>query len=749
MLATMSPEEREAAERMERIAERAEAKARAKARAAAMESSETSGERAQTAPDSQSASSSAAGNDKPAFLSKEERQRLALERVEAKRREAEARRKDEEARRERLRSLMRDAQGTRGSQSAVAPKQHPAEGGLSAEQLQQIKEQYVPGESASRVLSKRVKQMAADRGRANKRKRTFNFEWDESDDTASDADPLYSSRVESNPLFGRGYKAGIDVVEQRAGSHYTDSLMRHRGQPYAHSSSSAARRRRSQSPARRDSSMAQSERDVLAGPSRDIRQHENAALRRLQGAVLGDKKVSQHWSQKSLAEMTERDWRIVREDHDIYVRGKRVPNPARNWDEMSLPAFVMRAIQDMGYVKPSPIQMQAIPAGLRNRDMIGVAETGSGKTCAFVVPLLVLLDRLGPSVRARCADDGPIAVVMAPTRELAQQIEEEMRSLARYTEIRSICIIGGTSLEEQASVIRRGVEVVVATPGRLIDLLEHQYLVFNQCNYVVLDEADRMIDMGFGPQVESVLKNMDEGGNLLKATDEAEVVRQEKLAEEGKAVFRTTIMFSATMPPEVEDLAKKFMRFPAIVRIGDADTGKNRNITQHVYMVGSESAKRAKLEQLLAKSRPPIIVFANAKSNCDLIARQLTQGGHNVCVLHSGKSQAQREANLAGFKDGSYDILVATDVAGRGLDVDNVTHVINYDMATNIERYTHRIGRTGRAGRKGLASTMLTEDDSDMFAELVSYLQSTKADVPRELASHPKVTLEGDDGYLE
>ncbi|GBG23986.1 ATP-dependent RNA helicase ddx23 [Hondaea fermentalgiana] len=421
-----------------------------------------------------------------------------------------------------------------------------------------------------------------------------------------------------------------------------------------------------------------------------------------------------HWSEKTLEEMTDRDWRIVREDHDIYTKGSTVPNPARSWDEMQLPRELRETIRGVGYTRPSPIQMQAIPIGLQRRDIIGVAETGSGKTAAFVVPLAVHLGVQTAEKLASCSEDGPLAVIMAPTRELAQQIGEEARKLT--IDARIAVVVGGNAIQDQINELRRGAYVVVATPGRLLDCLEHRYVVFNQCDYLVLDEADRMIDMGFEPQVHAVIGNM-----------------------RGEADARVTIMFSATMPPAVERLAQKYMKAPAIVRIGDKDSSKNRNIAQQVYFLPSEAKKRDKLTQLIRDSAPPIIVFANSKRGCDVVYEYLQAASVRATVLHGGKAQAQREASLEAFKEKRFDVLIATDVAGRGLDIANVSHVINFEMPTEIERYEHRIGRTGRAGKKGLASTLLTDDDEKMFPPLVRFLRSSKASVPQALASHPAI----------
>ena len=441
-----------------------------------------------------------------------------------------------------------------------------------------------------------------------------------------------------------------------------------------------------------------------------------------------------HWSEKALVDMTPRDWRIVQEDNDIVIRGKRIPNPARNWSELDLVPQLISNIAKAGYVKPSPIQMQAIPIGLNFRDVIGVAETGSGKTAAFAIPLICALVNAPVHLREKCSEEGPLAVVMAPVRELVQQIAEEILKLSANTELRVVVVVGGNSIQDQISKLSSGCEIVVATPGRLLDCLEHRYTVFNQVLFLALDEADRMIDMGFQPQVEKVLENMH---SVQKSDIESEAIQQEAAVKKGEIIVRVTIMFSATMPAEVQSLAQTFLRFPVIVRIGDRDSGKNSKITQRVFYI-PESKKPAKLLSLLQERPAPIIVFVNSRRGCDIVGDILQSAGQRCVVLHGGKAQAIREASLAGFISGKYSVLVATDVAGRGLDIDNVTHVINYEMASDIDRYCHRIGRTGRAGKAGLASTLVTEDDSDIFYDLVQYLKSTKMQIPKEIATHAK-----------
>ncbi|KAJ4835550.1 DEAD-box ATP-dependent RNA helicase 21 [Turnera subulata] len=432
-----------------------------------------------------------------------------------------------------------------------------------------------------------------------------------------------------------------------------------------------------------------------------------------------------HWSGKKLDEMTEKDWRVFREDFNISFKGSKIPRLMRDWEESDLSDELKNAVKRAGYRKPSPIQMAAIPLGLQQRDVIGIAETGSGKTAAFVLPMLSYITRLSPMSEEN-EQEGPYAVVMAPTRELAQQIEEETAKFAHYLGIKVVSIVGGQSIEEQGFKIRQGCEVVIATPGRLLDCLERRYIVLNQCNYVVLDEADRMLDMGFEPQVMGVLDAMP--CTNLKPEKEDEGL-------DGKKMYRTTYMFSATMPPAVERLARKYLRNPVVVTIGTA--GKvNDSISQHVIMT-KESDKFCSLQRLLGKlGDKKAIVFVNTKKNADVVARNLDKAGYRVTTLHGGKLQEQREISLEGFRGKRYNVLVATEVVGRGIDVPDVAHVINYDMPGKIETYTHRIGRTGRAGKTGEATTFLTLQDTGVFYDLKQMLIRSNSPVPPELARH-------------
>merc|ERR1739844_185531 len=281
-----------------------------------------------------------------------------------------------------------------------------------------------------------------------------------------------------------------------------------------------------------------------------------------------------------------------------------------------------------------------------------------------------------------------------------------------------------------------GCEVVVATPGRLIDVLENRYLVLTRTTYIVLDEADRMVDMGFEPDIQQILSHMP----VTNVKPDSEIAEDSQLLADNfksKHKYRQTVMFTATMPPAVERLARNYLRRPAVVYIGSVGRPVER-VEQTVYMM-KENDKRNKLISILNQGiDPPIIIFVNQKKGSDVLAKGLEKMGYNAATLHRGKGQEQREIALGGLKSGAKDILVATDVAGRGIDIKDVSMVINYDMAKSIEQYTHSIGRTGRAGKSGKSVTFLTADDSEIFYDLKQMLVSSPVShCPPELANHP------------
>lgn len=476
--------------------------------------------------------------------------------------------------------------------------------------------------------------------------RKFVFDWDAGEDTSQDYNPLYKERHQVQ-FFGRGNLAGIDIkAQKRDQSKFYGELLEKR---------------------RTEAEKAQEK----------VRLKK---VRRKEEKQLWD---DRHWSEKEVNEMTERDWRIFREDYNITIKGGKIPEPIRCWKESGIQKELLEIIDKVGYKDPTPIQRQAIPIGMQNRDIIGVAETGSGKTLAFLIPLLSWIQSLPKIERTEDADQGPYAIILAPTRELAQQIEEETVKFGQPLGIRTVVVVGGLSREEQGFRLRMGCEIVIATPGRLIDVLENRYLVLNQCTYIVMDEADRMIDLGFEADVQKILEYMPVT-NLKPDSEEAEDKEVLLANYNSKKKYRQTVMFTATMPPAVERLARTYLRRPAVVYIGSI--GKPTERVEQIVHIMTENDKRKKLMEYLSKGvDPPVIIFVNQKKGADVLAKGLEKLGYSACTLHGGKGQEQREYALASLKSGAKDILVATDVAGRGIDIKDVSVVINYDMAKTIE----------------------------------------------------------------
>ncbi|KAJ2499772.1 mRNA splicing protein prp28 [Coemansia sp. RSA 1972] len=458
------------------------------------------------------------------------------------------------------------------------------------------------------------------------------------------------------------------------------------------------------------------------------------------GAKHGAFADERHWSDKPLHEMRDRDWRIFKEDFSISCKGGRIPHPYRSWSESNIPKEILRVVEDIGYREPTPIQRQAIPIGFQNRDLIGIAETGSGKTASFLIPMLSFI-MTQPRLNERNMMDGPYALILAPTRELVLQIEAEAHKFARRLGFRCVSIVGGHDIERQSFALRNGAEIIIATPGRLRDCIDRRVLVLNQCTYVVMDEADRMVDMGFEDDVNFILdalpvSNVKPENYDSDDDDDDDVVMGDSI--EARFKYRQTTMFSATMPPVVERMARKYLRKPATVTIGVAGKAVD-TVEQRVEFIAGEDKRKQRLLALLKQSSnaPPIIVFANLKKNVDMLGAALTRAHYSVATLHGGKTQEQREQALLRLRTGDAAVLVATDVAGRGIDVKDVSLVVNFDMAKDIESYTHRIGRTGRAGKKGLAVTFLGPDDRDVLYDLRKMIAASPLSrCPHELASH-------------
>ncbi|XP_037093871.1 LOW QUALITY PROTEIN: probable ATP-dependent RNA helicase DDX23 [Pollicipes pollicipes] len=528
--------------------------------------------------------------------------------------------------------------------------------------------------------------------------RKFVFDWDAGEDTSTDYNQLYKERHQIQ-LFGRGHIAGIDIkTQKKEQTEFYGELMENR--------------------------RTAAEKDQEVQRLKKVKRREEK-----------QRWDDRHWSDKEVENMTERDWRIFREDYNISIKGGKVPCPIRKWKESGIPRDILEVVDKAGYREPTPIQRQAIPIGMQNRDIIGVAETGSGKTLAFLIPLLVWIRSLPKMTLIEDQDQGPYAIIMAPTRELAQQIEEESNKFGSPLGIRTVAVIGGLSREDQGFKLRLGCEIVIATPGRLITC----WRTATWCSRAASTSCSTrptMIDMGFEPEVQKILDHMPVS-NAKPDTDEAE--DEDHLMEnfKSKHKYRQTVMFTATMPPSVERLARNYLRRPAVVYIGGGSKPAER-VEQIVHLV-TESQKRTKLMAILQKGiDPPIIIFVNQKKGADVLARGLEKLGYNAATLHGGKGQEQREFALGSLKAGSKDILVATDVAGRGIDIKDVSMVINYDMTKTIESYTHRIGRTGRAGKNGVAVTFITQEDSAVFYDLKQLLvNSPISQCPADLANHP------------
>ncbi|SPJ81958.1 probable RNA helicase dbp2 (DEAD box protein) [Fusarium torulosum] len=408
-----------------------------------------------------------------------------------------------------------------------------------------------------------------------------------------------------------------------------------------------------------------------------------------------------------VASRSDADVEAFRRKHQMTIAGKDIPRPVETFDEAGFPRYVMDEVKAQGFPAPTAIQSQGWPMALSGRDVVGIAETGSGKTLTYCLPSIVHINAqplLAPG-------DGPIVLVLAPTRELAVQIQEEMKKFGRSSRIRNTCVYGGVPKGPQIRDLSRGVEVCIATPGRLIDMLEAGKTNLRRVTYLVLDEADRMLDMGFEPQIRKIIGQ----------------IRPD----------RQTLMWSATWPKEVRALASDFLQEFIQVNIGSMELAANHRITQIVEVV-TEMEKRDRmikhLEKVMENKENKILIFVGTKRIADEITRFLRQDGWPALSIHGDKQQNERDWVLDQFKTGKSPIMVATDVASRGIDVRNITHVLNYDYPNNSEDYIHRIGRTGRAGAMGTAITLFTTDNQKQARDLVNVLQEAKQQIDPRLA---------------
>ena len=673
---------------------------------------------------------------KPKFIPKAQRERLAAEKakqeeVEKKRKateEADKRRQDEKKWEAQLQPSNSRSNGSSRNASGAVPtgpramnsnangRGRDRDGKDSKPSKKEADKAAASKQSAedieasllrSRYLGPEVNKesnFSAQKKRMRTTEKKFNFEWDADEDTSLNNDPLYANQSINR---GGGF-AGV-------------------GGEFDRDAEERARKR----------ARLIEERDVEHGRERskgimeDFFRAREKAHQRAERTGLG-----RRWSDKALHEMRERDWRIFKEDFGISTKGGSIPNPMRNWGESGLPQRLLDIVDQVGYKEPSAIQRAAIPIALQARDLIGVAVTGSGKTAAFLLPLLVYISDLPPLDEFN-KNDGPYALIIAPTRELVQQIETEAKKFATPLGFRCVSIVGGHSLEEQAFALRNGAEIIVATPGRLVDCIERRLLVLSQCCYIIMDEADRMVDLGFEEPVQKILDALPVT-NEKPDTDDAENAQLMKRYLGGKDRYRQTMMYTATMPPTVEKIARKYLRRPATATIGNAGEAVD-TVEQRVEFVSGEDRRKKRLGEILSSNQfaPPIIVFVNIKRNCDAVARDIRHMGWSSVTLHGSKTQEQREAALGSVRSGQTQVLVATDLAGRGIDVPDVSLVVNFNMATNIESYTHRVGRTGRAGKSGVAITFLGGEDADVMYDLKQMLtKSSISKVPEELRRH-------------
>ncbi len=371
-----------------------------------------------------------------------------------------------------------------------------------------------------------------------------------------------------------------------------------------------------------------------------------------------------------------------------------------SFDSFGLSDRLMQGISAAEYTTPTPIQQAAIPRILEGADLIGCAQTGTGKTAAFVIPLLQNLANSAPESQQPGKLQNPKfrpvrALVLSPTRELAQQIEATASALARFMRLRAFCVYGGVSIEMQEKQLRFSTDIIIATPGRLLDLMNRKAIDFSQLEILVLDEADRMLDMGFINDVKKIVAHTPP--------------------------MRQTLLFSATMSDKIQTLTRQVQRSPEIVNIGER-RNPSENVSQHFYSIPQSQKVDLLLHVLKEESMESVLVFSRTKHGADRIMRRLERKGFPSIAIHSNRSQGQRQTALAGFKSGKYKVMVATDVAARGIDVDGISHVINFDTPPDAEDYIHRIGRTGRANTTGDALSFVARDEEPYVRKIERHI---------------------------
>ncbi|KAI9503241.1 putative dead box ATP-dependent RNA helicase [Coemansia spiralis] len=392
----------------------------------------------------------------------------------------------------------------------------------------------------------------------------------------------------------------------------------------------------------------------------------------------------------------------------IIVDGEDIPSPLVTFNSMRFPQPVLGYLKSKNIVQPSPIQMQGLPVVLSGRDMIGIASTGTGKTMAFSLPLVMLA--LEEECRMPLVQgEGPIGLIVCPSRELARQTYEGLLAIASalleggYPELRAILAIGGVSMQEQYHTLNKGVHMVVATPGRLQDMLARGRINLDLCKYMCMDEADRMIDVGFEEEMRTIMSYFKHQ--------------------------RQTVLFSATMPKKIQDFAQSSLVKPVVVNVSRAGAA-NMDIIQEVEYVKPEM-RIVYLLECLQKTPPPVVIFAENKNDVDDMLEYLLLKGVEAVAIHGSKDQEEREYAMRSYREGKKDVLIATDIASKGLDFPEIKHVINFDLPKEIENYTHRIGRTGRAGKTGVATTFINMNSSEqVLLDLKHILIEAKQRVP-------------------
>ncbi|XP_046659841.1 ATP-dependent RNA helicase dbp2-like isoform X2 [Homalodisca vitripennis] len=409
----------------------------------------------------------------------------------------------------------------------------------------------------------------------------------------------------------------------------------------------------------------------------------------------------------NVSSRSQHDVMNFRSRYEMTIRGNNVPHPVEDFEEANFPPYVMDNIRRQGFLTPTPIQSQGWPIALSGNDMVGIAKTGSGKTLAYILPAIVHINNQPPVNYG----DGPVVLILVPTRELAQQIQQVAADFGSSTRVRNTCIYGGAPKGPQARDLEQGVEIVIATPGRLIDFLERGQTNLRRCTYLVLDEADRMLDMGFEPQIRKII----------------EQIRPD----------RQVLMWSATWPKEVRALAEDFLIDYIQLNIGSLTLAANHNILQ-IVEVCQEHEKEYKLRRLLqeigSEKENKTIIFVETKRKVDEITRCIRRDGWPALSIHGDKNQVERDHVLQEFRSGRSPILVATDVAARGLDVEDVKFVINFDYPSSSEDYIHRIGRTGRSEQTGTAYAFFTPHNAKHATELVNVLTEANQSINPKLA---------------